>query len=52
LASEIAQKVRFIIESNIRKTNGLEVLKVQGIDYLTVVKKVESIYLEAIKDFN
>ncbi len=50
--SEIAQKVRFIIESNINDTNGLEVLKAQGIDYLSVVKKVENIYFTAIKKFH
>lgn len=51
-AFDIGEKVRFIIESKISETNGLEVLKAQGIDYLSVVKKVESIYLKAIKKFN
>jgi glycosyltransferase involved in cell wall biosynthesis len=51
-ATDIAQKIRHIIESNVTETNGLEVLIAQGIDYLSVVKIVEGIYLKAIKNFS
>jgi teichuronic acid biosynthesis glycosyltransferase TuaC len=45
----IAEKVRSILASQVEQTNGLEQLKMLGLDQLSVVKKVESIYYSAIQ---
>jgi glycosyltransferase involved in cell wall biosynthesis len=47
----IAEKIRYIIENKVEHTNGLDVLKQQGIDYLSVVEKVEKVYDSAINLF-
>jgi teichuronic acid biosynthesis glycosyltransferase TuaC len=45
----IAEKVRGIIVSQMERTNGLEQLKMLGLDQGSVVKKVESIYHSIIQ---
>ena len=46
----IAEKIRFIIASQMEQTNGLEQIKKLGLDHLSVVKKVEAIYYSAIQN--
>lgn len=47
-ATEIAAKIRYIIEANIEDTNGLEVLVKEGIDCESTARKVEQVYFKAI----
>jgi len=48
-ATEIAKKIRLLISSNNPKTNGLEVLREQGLDYLSVASQLENIYFKAMQ---
>jgi hypothetical protein len=50
-ATEIAKKIRLLISSNNPKTNGLEVLREQGLDYLSVANQLENIYFNAMQSF-
>lgn len=47
-ADAIASKVKYLIENAISETNGLEILKLQGLDNRSIVRKVEEIYNDAI----
>ena len=48
-ATEIAKKIRLLISLNNPKTNGLEVLREQGLDYLSVANQLENIYFKALQ---
>jgi teichuronic acid biosynthesis glycosyltransferase TuaC len=48
----IAEKIRFIITSQVERTNGLEQIKILGLDQVSVVKKIEAIYFSAIQKGN
>ena len=50
-ATEIAKKIRLLISLNNPKTNGLEVLREQGLDYLSVANQLENIYFKAMQSF-
>ena len=45
----IAEKIRSIVASQVEQTNGMEQIKMLGLDQVSVVKKVEAIYYSAIQ---
>lgn len=47
-AKAISEKMRELIALNNPKTNGLEMLKEQRLDYLSVAKQLENIYFNAL----
>jgi teichuronic acid biosynthesis glycosyltransferase TuaC len=49
-ADAIASKVKYLIENTTSPTNGLEILKLQGLDNRSIARKVEEIYNDAIRE--
>jgi teichuronic acid biosynthesis glycosyltransferase TuaC len=45
----ISEKLRMLIALNNPKTNGLDILKEQRLDYLSVAKQLENIYFQALQ---
>lgn len=48
-AADIASKIRWIIETKVEETNGLEILRESGLDSMSVIRKMEQVYFKALK---